>query len=171
MAKKKQPTGKMNRVCYIDAELDARMKKASEVNWSAVASAAFERELLLMKGRTTMGNAIERMRQADEEDRSEAFEDGTAAGKAWATDDARPKHLRALDAWRARLGYDYNRIDVMFPHVMEAMGIDIDDYDLRDVATVETVFGATLADIESEDWVRGFVNGALDAWADIEPQL
>ena len=96
--KKKKPA-KVNRAIYIDSRLDARMKKASDVNWSAIASAAFERELQRHEWRTTMGNVVERLRASKNEAISEGRDVGEAAGREWALQQASYVELHGSHEW------------------------------------------------------------------------
>lgn len=171
MAKKKALlTGKVNRVCYIDAALDARMKKASEVNWSAVASAAFERELRMVEGRAMLKTTVERMRLEEEEDRSEAFREGREAGRKWATEKARLKELRRLDSWVASHGNSYDAIELSAGDVVDAIeGDEKTRWD--DAVEWFDPEGCSESDISDESLLRGFVDGALDVWSEVEPQL
>jgi hypothetical protein len=169
MPKKAKP-GKVNRAITVDADLDRRMKKADDVNWSAVASAAFERELSLRDRRKVMSNTIERMRLQNEEDQEETFVEGQEWGQDWAKDFARPKELRRLARWRAGWGYDYLRVTIDAEDVIAAIQGHSEHREV-DVAEWFREIGDETSSHEDEDWVRGFVKGALEVWADIEPQL
>ena len=89
----------------VPRDLKARMDAATayllpgSVNWSAVASAAFEAKLLELASKKEVRgvkDVIARLRAADELDRNEDYRAGRAAGERWAEQKATAQQLRSL---------------------------------------------------------------------------
>jgi hypothetical protein len=84
----------------VPKDLKTKMEAVTvSVNWSAVASAAFEAKLLNLESKkevASMHEVIARWKAADELDRNEEYQKGWEAGERWAKQEARPKQLRAL---------------------------------------------------------------------------
>jgi hypothetical protein len=85
-------------------ELKARMDRVQGVNWSAVASEAFERKLLELASKREvkgMNDVIARLKAAAELEANEDYQDGHQRGEKWATEKATPRQLRRLQALAA----------------------------------------------------------------------
>lgn len=97
MPKKKSTA--QRRMISLSADLDSRMEKHPEVNWSRVAADAFERklgELAAMKVSKTMDDVIQRLRASKLEYERGVFAEGIKAGKEWAQKDAEYIELKRL---------------------------------------------------------------------------
>jgi hypothetical protein len=85
----------------VPRELKARMDRVQGVNWSAVASEAFETKLLeLVSKREVKGldDMIARLRAAAELEANQDYQDGHQMGEKWAAEKATPRQLRRLQA-------------------------------------------------------------------------
>jgi hypothetical protein len=85
----------------IPRDLKARMEKVEGVNWSAVASEAFEEKLLNLASKQEvkgMDDLIARFKAAAELEANEDYQLGHRAGEEWATQKATPRQLRRLQA-------------------------------------------------------------------------
>ena len=77
---------------YIPDELKARMDKHENINWSAIAQRAFEKEIRLndmtLPDDDRLKRAISRLRESKEEYQAQNAVRGTAHGIEWAVDKA-----------------------------------------------------------------------------------
>lgn len=76
---------------YVPDPLKAKIDEIKSVNWSAVAQAAFEREvnhLLKMKELTGMEAVAERLRQSKFELIDKRIDEAREAGRKWASEEA-----------------------------------------------------------------------------------
>lgn len=168
-ARKTKSVSRAIRTVSIPPALDRRMRAAGSVNWSAVAVSAFERELDRLSMSAVMLDTIKRMRLQNKEDQQETYEAGKEFGTGWAKRDARPKELRRLDRWRAEFGWghDFHHSEIDARNLVAAIhGADDDNFDRDDVASF---FEG--GEHEDDEWLHGFVDGALEVWAAIAPQL
>ena len=93
-----------------------------------------------------------RFEEADEEDRDAAVEEGKRCGAEWGRDAARPRELRRMD--RGEIGFQ------SWAHLAASFET-LSDYD---VTAGDPEAREALDDFE-EEFVRGFVAGALEVWA------
>lgn len=122
---------------------------------------------------TTREQSVERLHAAAEADARQDYQEGKAAGRAWATDDARPKQLRRLER-------DYS------PH--ETFACEPDAYgwaglvhnllnnDFSDRSELNEFWARVLGDrdadrIHDEDFARGFVEGAIEFWEEVQHEV
>ena len=175
---KKAKSGKVTRAITVDVGLDRRMRKVTEVNWSAVASAAFERELQLQKWRVDMNNTIERLRASKEEDMSEKYQDGQVDGRSWAAEYAEYNELKRL-AKLMNAGHDTavilstSETDAYLAAERLAFAITGDDSS-RSVSEEfwESAIGEeSIIHLDSDDYVRGFAEGAFAVWNAVSQHL
>jgi hypothetical protein len=143
---------------------------AEQVNWSSVATEAFQRKVIEIKNRRdkamTKEKVLERLKAAGEAD-PKGFETGRAAGRKWAEEKALPRYLRNIAKgvedtfdddpnWNARLC-----VKLAFAITGEQ---DVDFW--KDAIGKD---GPMLAD--EEDFARGFLAGALEVWEDVQEAL
>src|SRR5262245_29361945 len=89
----------------IPADLKEQMDAVTDkVNWSGVAAAAFRAKLfeIQSRGRSSVSkqDVVNRLKALKEQEKAEEFEDGKAAGRAWAERTATPKELERLVTFR-----------------------------------------------------------------------
>jgi hypothetical protein len=85
----------------VPRELKARMDGVRGVNWSAVASEAFERKLLEVASKREvkgMDEMVARMKAAAALEANQDYQEGHRLGEKWAADKATPRQLRRLQA-------------------------------------------------------------------------
>lgn len=85
----------------VPRELKARMDRVQGVNWSGVASEAFERKLLELASKREvrgMDDMVARLKAASELEANEDYQDGHQLGEKWAAEKATPRQLRRLQA-------------------------------------------------------------------------
>ncbi len=156
------------------------------VNWSSVACSAFQQELLrinLMSGKEIdIEQSIERLRASDNERSTYEYANGFHEGKLWAASQATPTELRRLDDsidennpyWDCGFiyqdGQGYSVAEIWFATIQ---GMNNQD-DLRDMDSREPddfwdqVCGNTTPD---QDFVKGFVLGAIEFWNQVKDRV
>ncbi len=169
----------------IAASLKARMDEVGEgVNWSAVASQAFESkvaEFITKRGVRDMGDVISRLRASKAKDQNAAIEKGRAEGRRWAMEEAEAAELQRLSegkkhsdgAWRAMFNTELNDPFTISYIIMKGLGEDGDGEGQEGGRMFWRQF---LGDryIGSEDdaaFVEGFLTGAIDLWEEVEHKL
>jgi hypothetical protein len=168
----------------IPADLKARMDAIEEpVNWSAVASQAFEAklaEIITRRGAKQMEDVITRLRASNRKGESEAKAAGREAGLLWASDEAEAEELERLErAWNENtnnsLGTFSTEWDGAYgPEERFVFTIRPEDDTDRDAAAQfwTTVHGEDYADFTSRDgFVQGFFEGALEVWSEVKDKL
>jgi hypothetical protein len=180
MRKNKQPTF-FRQTVSIPMDLKRRMDRAAEpVNWSAEAAKAFEAKLAEIASRKEMkdmSDVVQRLRASKATMENEDFQEGYAAGKVWAEQDADARDLTNLDAFRTRVGNDWEACfvgsDSYSPAAHLADTITGEDLDRGDITEFwERALGA--ADAQKSyhgEFLRGFAEGALAVWDEVEGQL
>jgi hypothetical protein len=159
-------------------ELKARMDAvASSVNWSAVASQAFEAKLLQLASQKETGkmrDVIERLKAAAELEANKDYQEGFQAGQTWAKKDATPKQLRRL----AKYIEDWPALDWWEGDgVVNALALTILNLsrDESDQGTLDAFWEGALGDlaprISDLDFLRGFSEGAMDVWGQVWDKL
>lgn len=164
-----------NRVSiYVPADLKRRMDKTKEdVNWSALACDAFKAklgELAQRKEAKNMNDIIDRLRASQESTSTEARKDGSECGRTWVRLKAQVPELRRLSALAEREANGGDRWSDCEQLAYAILGPNADRHDVR--AFWEDVSGAPDDErITDADWLQGFVDGSLELWAELEPQL
>jgi hypothetical protein len=160
----------------ISRELKARMDAVGErVNWSAVAAEAFEAKLLELESRKEvrgMDDVIARLKAAAELEENDAVQDGVTAGRGWAMRQATPKELRRLEDQRDGDGWLRVR-DARQPWIT-LVGIIQGNENLHAMSAQafwKAVLGETSLKPSDLDFLRGFIDGALDVWDKVKDQL
>jgi hypothetical protein len=164
-------------------EMDAL---GDQVNWSAVAAAAFRAKVFEVQNRRresmSKEDVIKRMRTADEND-TEDFDGGKQAGREWAERDASPKELRRLvrymkgfdsypgvswwdvDAnWSGPGGAADRFVWAAWPSRKEDRTASGEFW--------ESALGEDNVDrVEDSDFLRGFGEGAAEVWDEVKDEL
>jgi len=168
----------------IPHELKKRMDRVKEpVNWSALACQAFESklyEIQKLKEIRTMTNVIERLRASKRETESADFESGLTAGREWGMKSAEFKELERLsdfcreskggvEGWLELFDITHTNAASLAERVCsvvqgddECACSDVDEF-WEDIAS-ET-------DREPAEWLRGFTEGAVAVFREVEDQL
>jgi hypothetical protein len=160
----------------IPADLKRRMDKVSDqVNWSAIACAAFEiklGEIAATKERKDMNDVIQRLRGLAQEEANEMFATGKSDGEDWAKQDATPAELRRLAQWEHRMdrtAWEF-RNDVPLGVALFAEAID-DGRGRWNSSDFWEGIGASEVEQTDPDYVRGFCAGAVQVWNDVKEKI
>ena len=170
-----EPLGVVRMNVSVRRELKSRMDAVTvPVNWSAIASQAFEAKLLVLESRKEvkgMADVIARLKAAEEVDSNEDYQTGHQAGARWAKEDARPKELRRLHAFYDSSIWSSERYDWISDFNGDAFGIAyhvlaaIDPAGGVDRTTSEEFWQRHLGEEYPEGaLLRGFVKGAIEIW-------
>lgn len=177
---------KVKRLVTIDSDMDKAMKKASDVNWSAVATQAFASKLKALKQEKTMKTVVDRLKQVKAQEQTEATEKGREIGRSWAADYAKPKELARLEKFAdsaGDLGIYFNDGEPLAPWgqaewlVFEILGTHEDDRSelisgsFWEGAGIDTDEPSDKELVEKGDFLEGFVVGALEVWEAVADQI
>jgi len=167
----------------VPGEVRSRMNQVSKrmpVNWSAVAVEAFESKLQEIEANKKedreMTQTIERLKALASEEGDDDFAVGRQAGHDWVCNTARPSELRRL----ARLGVDgldeiVQASDGNEPFgSAERLALAVLSKDRRNRDDAFGFWGditdRKVRDL-SEDFLRGFVEAAMQTWGEVEDRL
>jgi hypothetical protein len=167
----------------VPPQLRERMDAVDEsVNWSAVASRAFEAKLVEIaakKEQKSMDDIVARLRVSKRRVDDEQYQEGEKVGRAWVEEDAEADELENLERWlliyrgnedaifRDDLNHAYSSAE------LTVFGIWPDRDGDRSAAEEfwEERLGDDASAAEHVQFVRGFVDGALDMWRKVKDQL
>lgn len=162
----------------VPAPLKRRMEKVREVNWSAVAVAAFEAKLASIdqeKKGLDMESVRERLKASKEEHESDSFNQGLDDGELWAKETAEYPELKRLVKLRDKEGEQFDHLfldhtrDGMKFHewlASKILGKDVvDEYEARECLW-EPAFGEDECEnmVEDLEALKGFCYGAIDVF-------
>ncbi|MCK4414316.1 MAG: hypothetical protein KAY32_12290 [Candidatus Eisenbacteria sp.] len=167
-------------------DLKERMDGVAEpVNWSALACQAFQDKLAEIAGRKErmeMDDVVERLRASRQKSDSEQSGEGYAAGQVWARKQAEAVELERLDSLDTRLerellgwsGFlDCDSNSAYGPEELLYFEMHPDEDRDRTAATDfwEMTTGMKVSDGLPKEFIRGFVEGALSIWHQVEDKL
>jgi len=169
----------------IPRQLKTRMDQAGEeLNWSAIACAAFEAKLdeVGRKRRgTSQEGTLERLRASRRRADDADYQAGEAEGVSWVDRVAEVAELRRLEEWRAACGTDWDDVfaegDDTRPYAAgELLHFAIRPDERGDRHAARTFWDELLRDGEQgvaprPSFVRGFAEGALARWQALKDQL
>jgi hypothetical protein len=133
---------------YVQDDLGERIKGRDDLNVSAVCQAALRRELELLTMTDTKSDRLARLRADRERYRAQRIDEGAAAGRAWAIDDASYEEVQALA-----------QIDANEPFRFQAEGVFYVD-DEREVDVLHS----------DDPFDVGFVIGATEVYLILETE-
>jgi hypothetical protein len=162
----------------VPTSLKRRMKRVGDcVNWSSVASRAFESKLAELEDQQevdTMKDAVERLRRlkhgaAD----NEALEAGRHAGRDWAMCTAGPDQLERLDAFRSDMADDAWNALFVDDKGWRELAARIDPRIASKPPRQKKLWRDILGDIgpARPEFFRGFAEGAIEVWRQVRDQL
>jgi hypothetical protein len=175
-------SGSYRQIVSIPDDLKKRMDKvADQVNWSAVAASAFEKklgEIAESKETKDMNDVIQRLRKSKIESEGETFKEGRDAGKSWVENNAEVPELKRLDRYHAE-----NHRDAWYLCTVESDAFsaaehlaraitgdnDLDRSGMREFW--QGVLGDDEEKIHDDDFLKGFVDGAMELWSEVEGKL
>lgn len=169
--------------------IKARMDKVAEnVNWSRIASDAFEAEVLKQESQMevkTMDDVVARLKAAGEAESNEMRQHGYAVGAAWARAKATPKQLQNLTR-ELMDGTGQGNVDHMIElyqsHLNKGaifhlyVAITKKNHENVDQEDAEHFFEKALGDepvelMNDHDFACGFVDGATDVWEKVAARV
>jgi hypothetical protein len=161
----------------VKEQMDAAAEK---VNWSAIATKAFQAELLALESERqakTMDEVVARLKAAAAIEANEDYQAGHEAGEAWAKEHATPKQLRRLEKLADDPQYDIESHLDIFANVLNR-GIANGLYEVIEPegemceAFWESVIGDNGKEkMDEEDFAKGFIEGALEVWDAVKDKL
>lgn len=174
----------------IPADVRKRMDRCPKsVNWSAVAAEAFSVEAdrhLSNKRKFTMSKVdLARLKKSLEDSESESYRDGRGEGFEWASKYADAVQLRRLqryretndEVWEAHFNGDssvaFNHLGPLGSIAAAAISRTPMEVDQRDT---DEFYENTLGDdadgyLEDGEYMRGFFEGAIEAWQQAEAEM
>jgi len=185
-----QRTGVVRTTISIPQDIKDQMDAVEEpVNWSAVATGAFEEKLgqiAAQKKEKSMEDVIQRLRASKRETETYYTSEGLKAGKEWAINDATWSNLRDIgekflktswDVWLAASKEPKNPYTVA--HRLAGVMYDEEKY-WELVAThqsfEEFIWEAMVGPDnkkwrEDTDFLRGFVEGAIEVYKEVRDRV
>jgi hypothetical protein len=166
--------------------LKTRMDAVEGVNWSALAARAFEAKLreIEMRDKKALSREeiVKRLQATQEDDARQDYEAGKQAGQAWAGRQATAKQLKRAAQWVS--SFDNAPVvwwDVASPawnapfgptdHFVFAVWQDRRDDKDAPAEFWQRALGAEADRVADGDYFRGFVEGAVELWEEVEGEL
>ena len=167
----------------IPRQLKARMEAVTEpVNWSALACRTFEAklaEIAAKKEQKSMDDVVTRLRASMRRAEDEQYRQGEQCGREWVEDRAEADELIRLERWKAKMGWEWAQFFADDPNgaysVAELVVFVIwpeDDGDRSNAQSFwEGVLGDDISTADDPQFVKGFIEGALDLWDQVKNKL
>lgn len=161
---------------YLSDDLKKRMDKCREpVNWSQVASNAFELklgEVAEVKEKKTMTDVVQRLRAAKIKNSGGKVKAAMPFGREWATEDAEPDQLERLAEYaESECAFDHTGVSSahsIAEHIAFAiLDIEKDRQGAREFW--QTALG--IGDFPDDKTAEGFARGALEVWEAVRDQV
>jgi hypothetical protein len=184
--------GKSNRsfrtTITVPQDLKRRMDAMKEqVNWSALACRAFEEklaEIASKKERKTMDDVIQRLRVSKQQMESEDLKAGEQAGRYWAQNRASARELENLERFLDRLDHEpsYGRNEFFSDYgssgysTAEHLYFELYPEDNQILDGAKEFWEGALGEegqhhLASDDFLRGFAEGAEAVWLEVKDKL
>jgi hypothetical protein len=171
----------------ISPDLNASMSMHTEENWSAIACRAFEQrlgELADQKKEKNMEDVIARLKASKQKSGGKLFAAGQKLGYAWARDVASARQLARLGSFCEQCGFQGPRWESQFArrdsgafNAADRLAFVIlgDVGNRRQESTVfwDEAIGLDQykSDLTNAEFLRGFAEGALDVWEQVESKI
>ncbi len=169
----------------VPSDLKERMDRVKEpVNWSALACRAFEdklAEIAARKESKAMIDVVERLRASLRNEQGESFNDGYETGTKWAGNTATAAELMRLESFQKRAKTKSQREweNWFWPQGTHkpwmALVAEIQDnknlYPMTAQAFWKTLLSETSQKPDDGNFLRGFVEGAVELWGKVREQL
>jgi len=167
----------------VPTDVKEQMDKVEGVNWSAVATRAFEAKLLEVQSEMnvkTTEEAIARLKAADEAEKNEMHQQGKKAGRRWAMQESTPKQLRKLADYEFHSPDENDWSDVVASWANQhndgvAAGMCALLHPSMEKRLEVLVFWENLLGdsdlIEDQDFALGFIEGAIEFWRMVESRV
>lgn len=184
MARKKpsKPVKTPRITITLTGDLKERMQAVTEdVNWSAVASRAFESklaEIAARKGKIEMSDVIQKFRAQAQEDSSDMYQAGFECGQEWAKspNGASRKQLVRLEKRREKVGEYWseefcNEEGSPCEDFYRVIETEFDRYACKEFWNFAIGEDQVEEFENNPDAVQGFADGALDVWFEVKHQI
>jgi hypothetical protein len=145
------------------------------VNWSAIASQAFENklaEITKQRGAKNMTDVISRLRVSKKNSENKQLKAGYAAGQEWAKRNAEAEQLERLESFYPSDQWNYGHYGVAQKVAIVILGNEDEEDDQKAARDIRSFWDQQIGEDEPEDDViRGFAEGALSIWKDVKDQI
>jgi hypothetical protein len=166
-------------------QLKEQMEAVTEpVNWSALACRAFEAklaEIAAKKEQKSMDDVITRLRASMRRVEDEQYRQGEQCGREWVEDLAEADQLIRLERWKARAGWEWDQLfssddqnraySMAELCVFEMWPEDDGDRGCARSFWEEALHGDDMSAADDPQFVKGFIEGALDLWNQVKHKL
>ena len=162
----------------LSQDLKHRMAQIEEsVNWSALAARAFEgklAELAAKKEQKTMDDVIQRLRESRLKLEKADYHDGKEAGVRWAKHNAEARDLMTLDKLYIDNQWNDDWRDFFTTEGGDSAAVRLVEKIYGDEVEADDFWSFVINDWQraaTDDWVRGFADGALELWDEVKGSL
>jgi hypothetical protein len=159
-----------------------------QVNWSAVATSAFQAKVNEIKARKAKkmakADVVKRLKSLREAEDQETYNDGKEAGREWAERYAKPRELKRIAEYLEASDRETNSWswwDVDYPgwnhfgatgaFAFAARPKDKDDRDAADSFWEEALGEDSAELLKDADFFRGFGDGVAEVWDEVSTEL
>jgi hypothetical protein len=167
----------------VPRQLKEQMEAVTEsVNWSALACRAFEAklaEIAAKKEQKSIDDVVTRLRASMRQVEDEQYRQGKQCGREWVEDRAEADELIRLERWKAKMGWEWDQFFADHPNnaysSAELFVFEIWPEDEGDRGTAQVFWVEALGDDSSAaddpQFVKGFIEGALELWDQVKDRL
>ncbi len=165
----------------LDKDLKLRMDEINAekwvVNWSAVAARAFQQEIRKRQKPKLEGVGMEavvnRLKASRDEYLGNSYEFGKSTGADWARNAADWIELKRLDDFRDAVGSEnWPNVFAGGGHALARVVLGKPDEGAADTKAFWEQIGIEEQDqIASQDFARGFADGAVEVWEQVQGQI
>ena len=179
--------GSVRTTISMPSDLKVRMERVREtVNWSAVACRAFENklaEIAARKEKKAMSDVVERLRASLRIEQGANYQDGWEAGCVWCKEQASAEELRRLQEFEQLIKDKGKRaweqwFSEQREHIPWMRLVDlIHKHEFpQPEGTAIPFWKRVLGEekhqkLRSGDFLRGFVEGAMELWSKVQKEL
>ena len=156
---------------YVPDEMRAEMETLGDrVNWSSIAQDAFAARIRRAKAMIDLSqmNVLERLRATKEKGREASRKAGREAGRDFATRFATYDELQGLASFKPKDGTPDD--PSLFDQICQVLDAAVvDDGSLQELAETRLpAYIEPFGDHQNDQVLRGFVEGAVEAWDDLK---
>lgn len=161
------------RTVWVSDELDDRMKKAKDVNWSQCAADAFETKLAEVAAKKEVkmrADVIERLKASKREGESKDFKLGHGAGRRWAEKFAKWRELESMAKEIEAESFEqclYDKDNGGVSYLVQALNWE-EEYSPNDI---NKFISDWLEGKPTADRVKGFWHGAVELYEETKDEV
>ncbi len=160
------------RTISVTPELTAKLDLFPQENWSAVACRAFEirvKELELMNITDVQEKAIARLKASKLKATDARYRAGEVAGAIYLLHRAEFSEMERLERWNDTCGND--RLQVIGQMTFRKLAAVMTNEDGTEDDIDAEMRRTNGDDINDEEWLEGFIDGALGKYCELKGQL